>query len=776
MLKKRAAILAVLVAPIFALHAADYIPPSAESAADLIKLRLATDLPRLKQPSVMITMFGSLDSVKLIGADNQNLTVNYKEKNFDQAWSKMSVQDIVTVADVCFAGDAQGMLSELDYTFATGQLQRAHDLIEEKLKTTTDAKIKQQLDERMAYWKVKTTPQHPVAVSAASVQTGFNGGGNPTGVPAEAAASSSPLAAPAKIAFTPSEPGKLKPVKEVAAALDNAIEIDLAEMGLRPEAVCDDPAFLRRSSLDLTGQIPTPEEVIGFFNDNTPGKREKKIEEMLKRPEYADRWATFWEVLLVGRHTRDNAEVDTGELKNWLRDEFAKNEPYDKMVTELLTASGENDKNGPVNYLSYHLADTLPNTMAHLSQTFLGARIGCAQCHDHPFDKWTQDDFWGFSSFLANTRSERKELREDPKDPKKVTRAWHVVTDQQTRNGDGRYAPPRAELNLPPRGLDAPVFKPDAPAKTALKAELKKPDEKKPDANAKMDKGMEKGMDKNMAGMGMMGMGGSGGDAGQMGQLYRRGLAAWITSEKNEKFAQSVVNRIWREMFGYGLVEPVDDIRPKNPPSHPEVMSILANDFNASGRDLKRLMAIIANTKAYQRSANGQGTKVDRMKAVRNAARAEVRPMGPEMLFTAIIKACGGEEKAKALMDGLRKRDQADMDKKNVAVDQTVTDVYNLMQRFINTSTAEDRAGKLQFEGTVSQALMMMHSDFINKAIRDGISRFKKKGQADMIYIFAATLGRPPTPIESAAFASYGADLEGTMWILLNSSEFVTIH
>ena len=776
MLKKRAAIVAILIAPVFALHAADYIPPPAESSADVIKLRLATDLPKLKQPSVMITMFGSLDSVKLIGSDNQNLTVNYKEKNFDQTWSKLSVQDIVSVADICFAGDTQGMLAELDYAFGTGQLQRAHDLIEEKQKTATDAKIKQQLDDRMAYWKVKTAPPRAVAASAATVQTGFSGTGTPAA--AETATTiTGPLAAPAKIAFTPSTPGQLKPVKDVAAALDNAIEIDLAEMGLKPEVVCDDAAFLRRSSLDLTGQIPTPEEVIAFYNDNTPGKREKKIDEQLKRPEYADRWATFWEVLLVGRHTRDNAEVDTGELKNWLRDEFAKNEPYDKMVTELLTASGENDKNGPVNYLSYHLADTLPNTMAHLSQTFLGARIGCAQCHDHPFDKWTQDDFWGFSSFLANTRSDRKELREDPKDPKRVTRAWNVVTDQATRNGDGRYAPPRAELNLPPKGLDAPVFKPESLGlKAGLKADLKKPDDKPADKKPDAKMGMDKGMDKNMAGMGMMGMGGAGGDSGQMGQLYRRGLAAWITSQQNEKFAQSVVNRIWREMFGYGLVEPVDDIRPKNPPSHPEVMSILANDFNASGRDLKRLMTIIANTKAYQRSANGPATKADRLKAVRNAARAEVRPMSPEMLFTAIIKACGGEEKAKALMEGLRKRDQADMDKKNVAVDQTVTDVYNLMQRFINTSTAEDRAGKLQFEGTVSQALMMMHSDFINKAIKDGISRFKKKNQADMVYVFAATLGRPPSPLESAAFASYGADLEGTMWILLNSSEFVTIH
>ena len=779
---KKVALTAFLCAPFLSAFSADYVPPSAETSADTIKLRLGVDLHTLKQPSVMITLFGSLESVNLVAADNQNLTVKFKDKNFDQPFNKIAPAEIVTVAEACFAADTQGMLAEIDYAFGTGQLTRAHDLIESNLKKTPAPApaIKQNLEDRMAFWKIKTAPPRSAPLNAMSVQTGTPSGATAplaqTGMPASSeSVSLTPLAAPSKLAFTPSQPGQLRPVKEVAAALDNAIEIDLAEMGIRPEAVCDDPAFLRRASLDLTGQIPTPEEVIAFYNESNSSKRDKKIEELLKRPEYADRWATFWEVLLVGRHTRDNSEVDTGELKTWLRDQFAKNEPYDKMVTELLTASGDNDKNGPVNYLTYHLADTLPNTMAHLSQTFLGARIGCAQCHDHPFDKWTQDDFWSFSAFLANTRSDGKELREDPKDPKKVTRSWHVLTDQKDRNGDGRYSPPRPELLLPPRGLDSPVFNPASLAQKDEKKDAPKLEAKLVKADAKDGKGMEKpGMAMGMGMGGMMGGGGAG--EGTTGQLYRRGLAAWITSEKNEKFAQSVVNRLWREMFGYGLVEPVDDIRPKNPPSHPAVMSTLAADFNASGRDLKRLMAIIVSTKAYQRSSNGGATKVDRMKAVRNAARAEVRPMSPEMLFTAIIKACGGEEKSKALMEGLRKRDQADMDKKNLVVDQTVTDFYNLMQRFISTSTAEDRAGKLQFEGTVSQALMMMHSDFINRAIRESISRFKKKNMADMIYVFAATLGRPPSSIESAAFGSYTGDLEGIMWILLNSSEFVTIH
>src|SRR5206468_2388793 len=99
-----------------------------------------------------------------------------------------------------------------------------------------------------------------------------------------------------------------------------------------------------------------------------------------------------------------------------------------------------------------------PITVGHISQSFLGARISCAQCHDHPFDKWTQQDFWGFSAFLANTRSERKELRDDPKDAMKITRQWHVLIDSDTRNGGQKYDPPQAELRLPAKVLDGPIF------------------------------------------------------------------------------------------------------------------------------------------------------------------------------------------------------------------------------------------------------------------------------------------------------------------------------
>ena len=735
------------------LPAAEYAPPARKQALQGVQSAIADAAKGAAKPQIWLSLFGSLQKCELVKADAKAISVKLQNNVFEQPWEKLSTEEIVNAAISCAQGDGQRAIVAADYCIAVEVQKKAEEALE--LAAKADPALKEKLAERWLYLK-----------------------NNPAGVSAEQstmriAAAPDRASAPAKIAFKGSEPGSLASVKEIASAIDNVIDINLAEMGIKPEGQCDDAAFLRRASLDLTGQIPLPEEVIEFFREGGAGKRAKKIEELLERSNYADHWSTFWSVLLVGRRTRDDADVKTAVFKSWLRDEFSRNEPFDKIVTELLTASGTNQEVGPVNYLTYRLNDTLPEAMAHISQTFLGARIGCAQCHDHPFDKWTQQDFWGFSSFLANTRSERKELREDPKNPRRVTKSWHVLTDQEQRNGGGRYDPPQRELRLPPKALDGPVFA--AAAKRDLGGELKKKEVKPKDGDKDKKARDTKGMPADMSGEGMMGSTVEGAN-GSRGQTYRQALAAWITDPKNEKFAQSAVNRVWRSMFGYGLVEPVDDIRPKNPPSHPEVMSILANDFNASGRDLKRLCRIIANTRAYQRSSLGDKTKADRQKAVRNTARAEVRPMTPEMLFSAVVKATGGEEKAKALTEGLLKREEAMMSGDMMNGRGQTGEFYNLLQRFINTSTAEDRAGKLQFEGTVSQALMLMHSGFIQRAIADGVTRFKQKGMGDMVYIFAATLGRPPTPIEASAFAQCSDGLQGIMWVLLNSAEFVTIH
>jgi len=764
-------------------RAADFTPPDKAKALDAIKT-VVSEASKAKKTEVWITLFGSLQKVELVGADAKMVTVKVQGNPFPQNWEKVAIGEIAGIVKNCVQGNAQRALALADFCMANDLREKADDAL--AMAAEASQTLGAALTDRSKF--IKTMAGAPVVSAAAA-----SGHGSSTSSASSGPVDGTPYKAPEKLAFKGSEQGYLSPVKDVASAIDNAIEINLADMGVKTAPLCDDPTFLRRVSLDLTGQIPSPEEVIEFFRSGSGGeKRSKKIEELVARPEYSDHFATFWTVILLGRRTRDNPEVKVAPFKSWMRDQFEKNVGFDKVVTQILTATGENDKGGPVNYLTYHLDDTLPNTMAHMSQTFLGARIGCAQCHDHPFDKWSQQDFWGFAAFLANTRSERRELREDPKDPLRVTKSWHVLSDQNEKNGGGKYDPPQGDLRLPPKALDGPVFAAAAPKKDLggdlkkggkdMKGDMKSGDMKKGDMKAgdmKKDMAMDKGMGMDgMMGMGMMGGTKAGAD-GNLGLQYRHALAGWVTDQKNEKFAQSAVNRLWRSMFGFGLVEPVDDIRPKNPASHPEAMKILSEDFNASGRDWKRMCQIIASTRAYQRAANGDSSKIDRNKAVRYAARAEVRPMTPEMLFMAIQKATGGEEKSKQLLAGLRSRDQAMTEGKMEMMNQDVNDFYGLMQRFINTSTAEDRAGKLQFEGTVSQALMMMHSPFMNNSIKAGVTRLAKKQQGDMVYIFASCLGRPPMGPESNAFASFASGkmgLEGVMWVLLNSSEFVTIH
>ena len=767
-----------------------YTVPEKAAALDAVKATLTEAAKSGKKISLMVNIAGWVKA-DLASVDEKAVTVNFEGNPFSLKWDKIPVDQIPQLIKSSLQENPKRALVGMDFCLANDLLDKAEDFM--TLASANSKELGPDLKVR-----IKALSEKRDAIRAAA---------NPAPVVASSSGKDKdgdPVAykAPEKIAFRASEYGNLTPIKDVSAAVDNAIEIALAEMGVHPEPVCDDSAFLRRAFLDVTGQIPTPEDLMKFYSEGGgPAKRAKAIDELIKRPEYADRWANFWTVLLIGRRTREEADAKPHFFRSWMREQFARNEKFDRVVTSILTATGENDKDGAASYLTFKLSDTLPITVGHISQTFLGARIACAQCHDHPFDKWTQQDFWGFCSFMANTRSERKELREDPKDPMKVTRQWHVLIDSDTRNGGQRYEAPQRELtDLPAKVLDGPIFNSgSAPSRPLSRKVEKKADKDKSmsddksmaDNKSMTDKSMaskDKKMDKSMSSSGMMDkesmaemmsmddasmMSAAAGGSGSRGLLMRKAFAAWVTSPKNEKFAQSAVNRVWRDLFGIGLVEPVDDIRPKNPPIYPEVMKIVSEDFNASGRDLQRMLAVIMNTKAYQRSSIGMLKNSDRVKQVRYFARAEVRPMTPESLFLAVIKATAGEEKVKSIVEGQRKQDESyAYGAKMGGMNADLGEVTQLMNRFIGTSTAEDRAGKLQFEGTVSQALMMMHSGFMQNYIKMGVKRFR----GDMTWLFASTLGRPPTPEESNAFGSMMADPEGMLWVLLNSAEFISIH
>lgn len=350
--------------------------------------------------------------------------------------------------------------------------------------------------------------------------------------------------------------------------------------------------------------------------------------------------------------------------------------------------------------------------------------MGCAQCHDHPFDKWTQQDFWKLSAFLSYTSGYTFNLN-----------------DSDTRVAGPAYDPPEEWLKFDPTlpGYSKPSF-----VQT-----VKKPAPRKPQKNYS-------GYPPETPKTEKIGV----------GLAYRQALAAWVIDPVSGNLDRQAVNRIWQAMFGHGLVEPVDDIREKNPPTHPEVMEILASDFQASHRDLKRLVAIIANTRAYQRSSLGNAMGKERLMQVRYAARAEVRPLTPEMLFCAVLKATGGERKARSFLDGLRHTEAYNTRVGN----DDVTAFYNLLQQFDVGNSGDEGIANVQFTGTVTMALMMMHSTVIQRLLQSST------GSRSSESLFATMLCRQPTKEEQEAAQKLPRGADDLRWVLINCAEFFTIH
>ncbi len=540
----------------------------------------------------------------------------------------------------------------------------------------------------------------------------------------------------------PSLARRKRPINEVAAEIDSLIEANLKAMDIEPAPVCDDPTFLRRVSLDLTGQIPSMQDLTRFINTPEQVRRSTKINELLTAPEYADHWASFWTTVLVGRAPGGFSDQAINRLRRWLYEHLKNNTPYDKVVEQLLTASGSVQFAGnpfvnagnsiqagkpadvpAVVYLGHHLQNKgLPETVGHVTRTFLGMRMGCAQCHDHPFDKWTQTDFWKLCAYLSDTNG-----------------SDYSLSDGDQRITYGTFEPPEPGLK----------FLPMLPG-TAMSNFTEEEQPKQPQAQKRG------GFSKAPASQPAHPL---------RGALYRQELAKWVIDLENSNFDRVAVNRIWKAMLGHGLVEPVDDLREKNPPTHPEVMELLAKDFSVNSRDLRRLISIIASTRAYQRSSFGPTTSgKDRLQAVRYAARADVRPMTPEMMFSAVLKVSGGESKAKTFLNGLNHTDAYNRRSGN----NDVIEFYGLLQRF-PFDGADEAAAANQFEGTVTFALTMMHSPLIQRVLRSGSINHSLES------LFASALCRPPSKMEREAVTKLHSQ-DDLIWVLINSAEFVTMH
>jgi hypothetical protein len=313
------------------------------------------------------------------------------------------------------------------------------------------------------------------------------------------------------------------------------------ELGLVPSGPCTDEQFLRRLSLDLTGTLPTPAQVLAFAAEPDPTKREKLVDRLVEGPEYAYYFANKWaDVLRVKRRGQPDRAKGTFAFHAWIRDAVAADMPYDEFARSILAAVGDEVNNPPTVW--YKELQTPEQFVDDTAQVFLGLRLACANCHHHPYEKWGQDDYWGVAAFFG-----------------RVNRRNVPVPGEVTSSGTGR-------LVIYNRSSGAVTNK-----RTNQPAAMKPLD----------GEPMAVGPDEDP----------------------RQRFADWLTDPKNPFFARAVVNRYWAHFFGRGLVDPPDDMRVTNPPSNPELLDALAKDLVDHRYSLKHLVRTIVKSRAYGLSA-----------------------------------------------------------------------------------------------------------------------------------------------------------------------------
>lgn len=318
--------------------------------------------------------------------------------------------------------------------------------------------------------------------------------------------------------------------------IDREIHEKLASLNLPPSPLADDATFLRRAFLDTIGVLPTADEVRAFLDDTSLEKRDRLVDQLLARPEFVDYWSYKWsDVLLVsGERLRPKA-VET--YYQWIRGKVAADTPWDELVRELVTASGSTHENGAANFFALHQD---PEDMSETAaQAFLGLSINCAKCHNHPLEKWTNDQYFGMANLFARVRSKGWGGDFRSGDGLRV-----VFSDTQ-----GELIQPSKGRPQPPRPLDAEPLAFDDPSDR---------------------------------------------------RLY---FARWLTSPENPYFTRTITNRVWANFFGVGLVERVDDMRLTNPASNDRLLAAVSRHVIADRYDLKRLMRAILQSATYQRSS-----------------------------------------------------------------------------------------------------------------------------------------------------------------------------
>jgi hypothetical protein len=504
--------------------------------------------------------------------------------------------------------------------------------------------------------------------------------------------------------------------------IDDDILSHLEVLHIPPSPPAGDAEFIRRAYLDAAGILPSPAEVDQFLKDPSPDKRSHLVDALMKRPEFVDYWAYKWsDMLLVSSNHLNDEEM--WSYYNWIRDSVAADKAWDKFVYEIVTATGNTIENGAANYWVVH-RDPL-DTTENMAQAFLGITITCAHCHNHPLAKWTQKDYYGMANLFARVRL--KTYSNQTSRPN-VGQILNNVTVYSAPTGE--FMDDRFMMPLPPKPLDAHALPETTPGDT---------------------------------------------------RVY---FAQWLTSPQNPFFARNIVNRVWRNFMGRGLVEPAEDLRDTNPATNDKLLNDMVKDFTDHHFDIDYLIRTIMQSATYQASSTPLKENADDDKF---GSHYVIKRLPAEVLLDAYSQVTKVPEKFEGYPAGTRALQLPD----------TAVSSY-FLSAFGRPVRAQTRESERTSVPTVTQALHIFNGDTLNNKLRasgGSTDMLLKLGFTDdqiVDYLYVASFSRHPTEKERTALVAglrsaeepkgqsasdaRRAALNDLTWAMLTSEEFMFNH
>lgn len=555
-------------------------------------------------------------------------------------------------------------------------------------------------------------------------------------------------------------------------SIDEPVFNKLQQLRIPPAPLCDDATFQRRVMLDMIGTLPSPTEVRQFLQDAAPDKRARLIDALLERPEFVDYWTLQFADLFQNRKERDHdVRGDKGvrSFHAWLRSQVASNRPWNELAAAVLTATGDSFAHPEVGYYVVTVGEKRQAEQSEIvdsvAQAFLGTRIGCARCHNHPLEKYTQDDYYHFAAFFSRVWLDRKEPTQGPTTLTIANESlFNLAREQQ--EAEKRLAETKSV------------------AMGKAGDELKQAEDKVAEAQRHLD-----GLQKRVTETRQSPIGVTQPRTQQFMAAQpldraslaidpnldpRTQLAIWMTRPDNTYFSGSLVNRVWKHFLGAGLVEPVDDLRASNPPTNPELWKLLNQEFVTHNFDVRHIIRLITNSRTYQLSST---TQTDNETDRRLYSHYYARRLPAEVLLDAISQTTAIPEPFTGYPLGMRAIQLPDP-----RVNSYFLGLFGRSDRV--TACACERNGDV----TLPQLLHLQNGDFLTRKVYSGENRLTRllkehpDNQQALEEMYLTTLSRLPTDAERTVVTEALKVTErdplfrDLLWALLNTKEFAFNH